>query len=29
VKITFTKPGVYLFECVIHQNMDGKITVKG
>ena len=27
VKITFTKPGVYLFECVIHQHMDGKITV--
>jgi plastocyanin len=27
VKITFTKPGVYLYECVIHANMDGKITV--
>ncbi len=27
VKITFTKPGVYHFECVIHQNMDGTITV--
>jgi plastocyanin len=27
VKITFTKPGVYLFECVIHPNMDGKVTV--
>lgn len=27
VKITFTKPGVYPFECVIHPNMDGKITV--
>lgn len=26
-KITFTKPGVYSFECVIHENMDGKITV--
>ena len=26
-KITFTKPGVYSFECVIHANMDGKITV--
>jgi plastocyanin len=27
VKITFAKPGVYDFECVIHENMDGKITV--
>jgi plastocyanin len=27
VKITFTKPGVYSYECVIHPNMDGKITV--
>jgi plastocyanin len=27
VKITFTKPGVYAFECVIHPNMDGKIIV--
>lgn len=27
VKITFSKPGVYSFECVIHPNMDGKITV--
>jgi plastocyanin len=26
-KITFTKPGVYSFECVIHENMDGTITV--
>ena len=26
-KITFTKAGVYDFECVIHENMDGKITV--
>jgi plastocyanin len=26
-KITFTKAGVYDFECVIHPNMDGKITV--
>jgi plastocyanin len=26
-KITFTKPGVYNFECVVHENMDGKITV--
>jgi plastocyanin len=26
-KITFTKPGVYDFECVIHENMDGKVTV--
>jgi plastocyanin len=28
-KIKFTKPGVYQFECVIHENMDGKITVTG
>jgi plastocyanin len=27
MKITFTKPGVYSFECVIHPNMDGKVTV--
>jgi plastocyanin len=27
VKITFTKPGVYNYECVIHEHMDGKITV--
>jgi plastocyanin len=27
VKITFTKAGVYHFECVIHNNMDGTITV--
>jgi plastocyanin len=27
VKITFTKPGVYHFECVIHANMDGTVTV--
>jgi plastocyanin len=26
-KITFTTPGVYHFECVIHQHMDGTITV--
>lgn len=26
-KITFTKPGVYHFECVIHPNMDGTVTV--
>jgi plastocyanin len=25
-KITFTKAGVYDFECVIHENMDGKVT---
>jgi plastocyanin len=29
VKITFTKPGVYRYECAIHKNMDGKITVTG
>jgi plastocyanin len=27
VKIKFTKAGVYNFECVIHENMDGTITV--
>lgn len=27
VKVTFTKPGVYHYECVVHQGMDGKITV--
>ena len=26
-KVTFTKAGVYHFECVIHQNMDGTIVV--
>ncbi len=26
-KITFSTPGVYDFECVIHANMDGKVTV--
>jgi plastocyanin len=26
-KIKFTKPGVYHFECVVHENMDGTITV--
>jgi plastocyanin len=25
--ITFTTPGVYKFECVIHENMDGTVTV--
>jgi len=27
VKITFTKPGVYHYECTIHTNMDGTVTV--
>jgi plastocyanin len=27
VKIKFTKPGTYAFECVIHANMDGKVIV--
>jgi plastocyanin len=27
VKITFSTPGVYSFECVLHPGMDGKITV--
>jgi plastocyanin len=26
-KITFTKAGVYNFECTIHESMDGKVTV--
>jgi len=28
VQVTFTKPGIYKFECVIHANMDGTIVVK-
>ena len=28
IRVTFTKPGVYHFECVIHPNMDGTIVVK-
>jgi plastocyanin len=28
-KITFTKAGVYHYDCVIHPNMDGTITVTG
>jgi plastocyanin len=27
VKITFTKPGVYGFDCVIHPSMHGTVTV--
>jgi plastocyanin len=27
VRITFTKPGTYHYECVIHPDMDGTITV--
>ena len=27
MKITFTKPGVFNYECVVHEEMDGKITV--
>ena len=27
VKVTFTKPGVFHFECVIHPHMDGTVTV--
>ena len=27
-KVTFTKPGTYHFECVIHENMDGTIVVR-
>ena len=27
MKITFTKPGVFSYECVVHEEMDGKITV--
>jgi plastocyanin len=26
-KITFLKPGVFKYECVVHENMDGTITV--
>jgi plastocyanin len=26
-KITFTKPGVYNYTCVVHEGMNGKITV--
>ncbi len=26
-KIKFTKPGVYDFECVVHESMDGTVTV--
>jgi plastocyanin len=25
--VTFTKPGTYHFECVIHANMDGTVIV--
>jgi plastocyanin len=28
VQITFTKPGTYAYECVIHEHMDGKIVVR-
>lgn len=27
MKITFSKPGVFNYECVVHEEMDGKITV--
>ncbi len=27
VRITFTRPGTYHFECVVHPDMDGTITV--
>jgi plastocyanin len=27
MKITFTKPGVFNYECIVHEEMDGKITV--
>lgn len=27
-RVTFSKPGTYNFECVIHPNMDGTIVVK-
>ena len=26
-RVTFTKPGTYHYECVVHQNMDGTIVV--
>ena len=28
VQITFTKPGTYDYECVIHAHMDGRIVVR-
>jgi plastocyanin len=27
MSITFTKAGVFNYECVVHEEMDGKITV--
>jgi plastocyanin len=27
-RVTFTKPGTYHYECVIHQHMDGTIVVR-
>jgi plastocyanin len=28
IRVTFTKPGTYHFECVIHSHMDGTIVVR-
>lgn len=28
IRVTFTRPGTYNFECVIHPNMDGTIVVR-
>jgi plastocyanin len=27
-QVTFTKPGTYHYECVVHTNMDGTIVVR-
>jgi plastocyanin len=27
VRVTFTRPGTYRFECVIHPDMDATVTV--
>jgi plastocyanin len=27
-RVTFTKPGVYHYECVVHPNMDGTVVVR-
>ena len=27
--VRFTRPGVYLFHCTIHPNMEGRVVVRG